>query len=799
MKICLVTPSPVPFVMGGAEKLFLGLVEAINRHSSHVADLIKIPVFEQGFWGIIDGYRRFSELDLSHFDAVISTKYPAWMIKHSNHHVYLQHKLRGFYDLYQIAPQGLEQRCRPAPSRPMPDHPALDPILGILERPNPDRADMQELFAELERIRPMRLPEQVCAFPGPLIRAIVHFLDAVALAPSEVASYAAISRTVATREGYFPPNQPVRVLHHPTSLRGLRPSPGGDYLFTASRLAELKRVHLLIEAYAQVPGDTPLLIAGTGAESFALERQAAGDHRVEFLGFVPDDHLARLYQEALAVPFIPYDEDYGLITVEAMHAGKPVLTCTDSGGVTELVKPGVNGDIVAPCVADIAAGLTRLVTDQERTRALGHQAAESVATLTWPHFVRDLLEHVSIPHAVRGTAARPRNAKRVVVLSTFRIHPPVQGGQQRIAHLYRQLAERYQVTILSLGALNSAEDQTMHGLDYMEHRVPRTKAQSREELRLEDETGISCGDIMVTTLWAQNHRFMEALREHVHDACCVVLSHPYLVHALDGLWDGPVIYDAHNVEQDLKRPYLYNHPDLFALVCQAEAAAVVRASLVAACSEQDRARLCELYEIDPDKTCVIENGVCPVTLCDERALVRLRRRMGLGERPLAVFMGSMHGPNVDAARHVLALAAMKPAWSFALVGSVEAAFRGHACPDNLVFLDQVPETQKSLLLGAASLGLNPITTGSGTNMKVLDYAAHGLPVLSTPFGLRGLEFDQRHALVHELADFGAAMDAALADPASTRARAEAAREVVLRRYAWKVLGQRYCAQLEGIV
>ncbi|NLY41283.1 MAG: glycosyltransferase [Desulfovibrionales bacterium] len=799
MNICLLTPSPVPFVMGGAEKLFLGLVEAINRHSSHVADLIKIPVFEQGFWGIIDGYQRFAQLDLSHFDAVISTKYPAWMIRHPNHHVYIQHKLRGFYDLYQVAPQGLEQRCRPALPKPMPDHPALDPILAILERPQPDRADMDELFAELERIRPLRLPEQVCAFPGPLIRAIVHFLDSVGLAPAEVASYAAISRTVATRDNYFPANQPVRVLHHPTSLRGLTPCPGGDYLFTASRLAELKRVHLLIEAYAQVPGDTPFLIAGTGAESFALERQAAQDPRVQFLGFVPDDHLVRLYQEALAVPFIPYDEDYGLITIEAMHAGKPVLTCTDSGGVTEMVRSGINGEVVAPCVADIAAGLTRLVTDRERTITLGHKAAESVATLTWPHFVRDLLEHVSIPRAARSTAMSHGKKDRIVVLSTFRIHPPIQGGQQRIAHLYRQLAEHYQVTIVSLGALNSAEERRVEGLDYMEHRVPRTKAQSREELRLEDETGISCGDVMATTLWAQNHRFMDALSEHLQDACCVVLSHPYLVHALDGLWDGPVIYDAHNVEQDLKRPYLQDHADIFALVCQAEAAAVARASLVIACSEQDRARLCQLYDLDQSLTCVIENGVCPVAPFDERALVRLRRRMGLGERPLAVFMGSMHGPNVDAVRHIFALAKARPAWSFAIMGSVQAAFREQAHPDNLVFVDQLPDTQKSLLLAAATLGLNPITTGSGTNMKVLDYAAHGLPILSTPFGLRGLELDERHALVHELTNFGSAMDKAVRDPAQTKALALAARNLVQRRYEWKVLGQEFGTRLETVL
>ena len=64
----------------------------------------------------------------------------------------------------------------------------------------------------------------------------------------------------------------------------------------------------------------------------------ADDPRIQFLGFVRDRDVATHYQHALAVPFLPYDEDYGLITVEAMSAGKPVMTTTDAGGVNEFVR-----------------------------------------------------------------------------------------------------------------------------------------------------------------------------------------------------------------------------------------------------------------------------------------------------------------------------------------------------------------------------------------------------------------------------------------------------------------------------
>jgi glycosyltransferase involved in cell wall biosynthesis len=49
----------------------------------------------------------------------------------------------------------------------------------------------------------------------------------------------------------------------------------------------------------------------------------------------------------------------------------------------------------------------------------------------------------------------------------------------------------------------------------------------------------------------------------------------------------------------------------------------------------------------------------------------------------------------------------------------------------------VSEAEKAAWLARATVGLNPILTGSGTNLKMAEYAAWGLPVLSTAFGARG--------------------------------------------------------------
>ena len=88
------------------------------------------------------------------------------------------------------------------------------------------------------------------------------------------------------------------------------------------------------------------MIAGTGGQEKAFKDLARKDPRIQFLGFVTDIELVEYYSNALFVPFIPYDEDYGLITIEAMQSEKAVLTTSDAGGPMELVTHDVNGMIV---------------------------------------------------------------------------------------------------------------------------------------------------------------------------------------------------------------------------------------------------------------------------------------------------------------------------------------------------------------------------------------------------------------------------------------------------------------------
>lgn len=381
MDIAIVAPCPIPYFIGGAENLWRGLQDHINEHTPHQAEIVKLPSREHSFWELLDTYRRFSELDLTGFDRVVSTKYPAWMVEHPAHVVYLQHRLRGLYDTYHFT--GLPDRYPDAP-------PAVLELRAFMEEQDGKREALGELFARLDALRRAPgLPADLFAFPGPFIRELLFFLDGIGLAPGAVRRFGAISRTVAEREDYFPAGVDVFVTHHPTGLAGLR-GRRGRYLFTASRLDNSKRVELLVRAMTHVKGGVELRIAGTGPDDAALRELAAPDARISFVGRVSGAELAGLYSRARAVAFVPYQEDYGLVTLEAMLCGKPVITCVDSGGTTELVEDGRNGLVVEPTPEALGAGIERLWSRGRERRRMGRAAAERARAVTWDALVAEL-------------------------------------------------------------------------------------------------------------------------------------------------------------------------------------------------------------------------------------------------------------------------------------------------------------------------------------------------------------------------------------------------------------------------
>ena len=779
MKIALVAPSPVPFVIGGAENLALAWQAALNAQPGILAELIKLPSPERTFWELVDSYRRFAELDLGHFDRVISAKYPAWMVAHPDHHLFMLHKLRGLYDTWPL------ELSTEIPG----DAPALNPLVQALERAHGDREALPEIFGALVELRDQApdLPAEWFALPGALIRQTVHILDAIGLGRGAIRRHAVISRTVATRADHFPIGvdleRDLEVIHPPTLPRPHRQAcarvPAGAIL-TVSRLDRPKRIDWIIAAYQQAALTPPLVIVGEGGHEPELRAAAANQPHIHFLGRISDAELADAYAQALFVCFVPDHEDYGLVALEALQAGKPVLTCRDAGGVTELVRDGVNGRIVAASIPALAAGMRELTQDVALRSALAERAPATVAHLTWPAFVR------------RFTRRWPRLA----VINTFAIHPPVNGGQLRMFHLYRELARMAEIRLVNLSSSDDRAQIRQLAPGLHEQRVPMAAAHHAFRKTLEEELRAPCDDVAAMLRPELSPTWLEAIDAAARWADAVILCHPYGWPAVRAVSAGPVIYEALNVEADLKQGIFGHAAERLAAVRQAEGDCARAAVLVTACSPEDASRLQAYYDL-PRAPLVVPNGVAATAYhrLDPQVRRAVRHRLGLTDTAaVALFVGSWHGPNIAAVQRLHALALRAPNVHFVVVGSVCQAPGIPAPLENLRYEGRVSAAVLHDWLAAADIGINPVETGSGTNLKLLEYAAAELPILSTAFGARGGILEAgTHYVQAALDDFPRAILATLAPPerAAREARVARARERAVTAGDWRAIARHY--------
>lgn len=163
----------------------------------------------------------------------------------------------------------------------------------------------------------------------------------------------------------------------------------GRILFLG-RLVARKGAHVALEAFARLAsdsGDAHLRIVGDGPERATLESQAAAlgvADRVTFVGAVPPSAVAGEYARAsvFVMPAITdwkgEQEGFGLVLVEAMRAGVPVVASA-SGGIVDIVRDGVNGRLVPEGdAASLALAIAPLLRHPGEAAALGDAARRDV-------------------------------------------------------------------------------------------------------------------------------------------------------------------------------------------------------------------------------------------------------------------------------------------------------------------------------------------------------------------------------------------------------------------------------------
>lgn len=346
MKIVIGTVQ-VPFVVGGAEFHARNLKSALLE-AGHEAEIVTMPFIDSPPCRIEEHIvaARLMDQEWSwggKADLFVGLKFPAYYMPHPNKVIWALHQHRAAYDLFDTPFSNLKN--------------------------------------DSEGLR---------------IKKVIEHADGVYL--REAKRIYANSKNVAQRLKTYNgiTSQP---LYHPCpDMEKFYSGNSEDYILMPSRINITKRQMLALEAMVHSKTDIKLYLVGKAeAEQernrlFEFIKEHHLEKRVKYIDFVPQKEKFDLYANARAVLFIPLDEDYGYITLEAMSACKAVITAKDSGGPLEFVQNEKTGIVSDPTPSSIAQAIDRLAEDRNLAIRMGEEGKRELGRkkISWENVVKEI-------------------------------------------------------------------------------------------------------------------------------------------------------------------------------------------------------------------------------------------------------------------------------------------------------------------------------------------------------------------------------------------------------------------------
>lgn len=340
MKV-IVASTTVPFVMSGGIQIVDWTVEALLNRGFE-AEALFLP-FSDDREVVLSQVAALRSLDLSGAcDVLVPVRWPAHVIRHPRKRPWFIHHLRLFMDLWDWS------------GNPVPH------------------------TTSTIALREFLVP-----------------LDTAALAECE--QVFTNSQVISDRVRHFN-GLTTDVLYPP--LRDGQPVPGPGafepFVFYPSRVNAAKRQVLAVEA--AILSGTRIVVGGVCEdvvyEARLRELAASAPGLVDLrLGWMSEEDKEDLLSRCSAVLYVPVDEDsYGYPSLEAYRHGKPVISCLDSGGTSELIVDGVNGRLVEPSAAAVADAIAGYVRDPSVARAAGQAGQARVRQLgiDWDYVIAQL-------------------------------------------------------------------------------------------------------------------------------------------------------------------------------------------------------------------------------------------------------------------------------------------------------------------------------------------------------------------------------------------------------------------------
>ncbi len=342
MKIALVNTASL-FIRGGAEILVDDLKSQLEIRG-HKVDLYRLPFAMDFGMPLVRLIEASQMLRFDDYDRVIAFKFPAYCVKHRNKSVWMFHQFRQVYELWGTE-LGIPDEKKYYPLRDLVNH--MDKALGEARNMFTNAAEVSKRLMTYNHISSNILP---------------------------------------------PPLE---------NVEKYKCGETGDYIFYPSRVNSFKRQHLAVDAMKYVKSNAKLIVAGVCEDQdYNLQiqqtiRKNKLEDKIQFENrWITNEEKYTLMANCLGSMYLAYKEDScGFVSMEAFYCGKPVITCSDSGGTMELIEDQKTGFVCEPDAKSIAAAIDKLYMDKKKAAEMGFAAQKEIIRrdITWENTIRRLL------------------------------------------------------------------------------------------------------------------------------------------------------------------------------------------------------------------------------------------------------------------------------------------------------------------------------------------------------------------------------------------------------------------------
>ena len=393
---------------------------------------------------------------------------------------------------------------------------------------------------------------------------------------------------------------------------------------------------------------------------------------------------------------------------------------------------------------------------------------------------------------------------KILDISPVGVYPPNAGGHLRIHNLNLELSKYHEIFLFS------------QNIRKFEFKFPIRSWLTKINDNYAEYRYINMSTLLTSYIFSRwkipNLSLDEILRVYnpkilknkVSDCDIIQVELPWQFKYLYNIkpQDKPIILNGHNVEYDLIKQIAkgFLADKILETVWIKEKFAVENADVVFMVSEEDKNRVHKLYDISKSKIYVIPNGVnITEQIVTNEEKEKLKVHYGFKNKKIVLFIGGVHYPNIEAVNKIIKMSknVRDNNVLFLVVGRCGEGFKKRKYK-NIIFTGLVDDVKDYFKM--VDIAINPILSGSGTNLKMLEYLASGLPTITTKVGARGLGIeDGGDAIISEIEDFPEWITDLLYEDGLYAKLKENGRNLAEKKYDWKKIAEKQMGVYEKLL